>query len=103
MDEKEVVFLKKADAKLTDVNFLKQLVGKYELNDNTATIELSNQELILLAPPTPPMHLVGYKNNSFRIKEFSDQIIEFTLDAAGHATGFKWIANGQADVLTRKK
>jgi CubicO group peptidase (beta-lactamase class C family) len=103
MDEKEVVFLKKADAKFADDNYLKHLVGKFELNNLTATIELSNQELTLLALPAPPMHLIGYKNNSFRIKEFSDQIIEFTLDAGGQATGFKWIANGQAISLVRKK
>lgn len=103
MDEKEVVFLKKADAKFTDEKYLKNLIGKYELNTSTAIIELSNQELTLLSLPAPPMHLVGYKNNSFKIKEFSDQIIEFNLDSNGQATGFKWIANGEASVLMKKK
>ncbi len=102
MDEKEVVFIKKPDAKLTDMNFLKRLEGKYALNEDNVKVQILNQELVLQNSPLPPMHLIGYKNSSFRIKEFSDYIIEFIMDATDNPTGFKWIAGGKANIYVKR-
>ncbi len=101
LDEKEVVFIRKADARLTDPAFLKSLTGSYELNGNTLTLVLSNKELVITS--APPQHLDPYKGTTFRIREFSDQTIEFTFDSAGNANGLKLMYDGKVVVFTRKK
>ena len=101
MDEKEVVFTKKADPRLKDPNFLKNLVGQYELNGNTIDIVIANNELILNS--SPPQHLEPYKGNIFRIREFSDQLVEFVLDATGTSTSFKLTYDGKTVLFTKKK
>jgi len=101
LDEKEVVFLRKADARLTDINFLKNLAGAYELNGNTLTLVINNQELMINS--APPQHLEAYKGTSFRIREFSDQTLEFILDKDGNSTSFKLMYDGKSVVFTKKK
>ncbi len=101
MDEKEVAFIKKAEAKLTDPNFLKTLVGQYELNGNTLDIVLNNNELVI--KNAPPQHLDAYKGNAFRIREFSDQLVEFMFDGVGIVTGAKVTYDGKSVLYSRKK
>ena len=101
LDEKEVVFIRKADARLTDLTFLKKLVGQYELNGNPVNLVISNNELMINA--APPQHLEPYKGTSFRIREISDQIVEFIFDNEGNPTGFKLLYDGKAVVFTKKK
>jgi CubicO group peptidase (beta-lactamase class C family) len=101
MDEKEVTFTKKADTKLSDPVFLKKLTGLYELNGSKIEVAISNNQLILKT--SPPQHLIPFKNNSFRILEFSDQSVEFIFDNAGTATAFKVTDNGTTYIFTKKK
>jgi CubicO group peptidase (beta-lactamase class C family) len=101
MDEKEVTFIKKGDAKLSDPGYLKKLTGQYELNGNKIEVALSNNELVFKT--SPPQHLVPFKNNSFRIREFSDQVVEFVFDTTGTATGFKVTDGGMTYLFTKKK
>lgn len=101
LDEKEVVFTRKPDAQLTDPNFLKNLVGEYELNGNKITVALSNKQLIINS--TPPQHLVAYQSKIFKILEYPDQTVEFLLDSSGKASGIKFTEDGKAITLTKKK
>ena len=101
MDEKEVVFTKQADPQLTDPNFLKNLAGEYELNGNKISIALNNKELVINS--APPQHLVAYKGKAFKSREFPDQLIEFLVDASGHATGIKITSDGRALTFAKKK
>ncbi|GAB2864720.1 serine hydrolase [Hymenobacter ruber] len=101
MDEKEVVFIKKADAHLLDPNFLKTLAGQYELNGNTTNVMFGNKELTLST--SPMIHLDAYKNNTFRMREFSDQTVQFSLDASGNPTGFNVTQDGITTRFSRKK
>lgn len=101
LDEKEVVFTRKADARLTDPAFLKTLTGAYELNGNSVNIILSNNQLVIAI--APPLHLDPYKGTTFRIHEFTDQTVEFILDASGSATGMRVTSEGKAVVYTKKK
>ena len=101
LDEKEVVFVRKADARLSDPAFLKKLEGAYELNGSTLNFVISNQELVITT--SPPQHLEPYKGTTFRIREFSDQTIEFILDKADVATGFKFTSDGKIVVFMKKK
>ena len=100
LDEKEVVFNRKADSRLTDPAFLKSLTGKYELNGTTLDLVVNNKELMINS--APPQHLDPYKGTTFRIREFSDQIVEFIIDNNGNPTGFKVTYNGNAVVFTKK-
>jgi len=101
LDEKEVVFTRKADARLTDITFLKKLTGRYELNGSTLDIVITNKELMINS--APPQHLIPYKSTSFRIREFSDQTIEFILSKEGIASGLKLFYDGKAVVFVKKK
>ena len=101
MDEKEVVFTKKGDARLLDPVFLKTLAGQYELNGSTMNVVFGNQELTLSTSPIT--HLEAYKNNTFRMREFSDQTVQFALDERGNPTGFNVTQDGKTIRFSRKK
>ncbi|GAA4045686.1 hypothetical protein GCM10022409_34730 [Hymenobacter glaciei] len=101
MDEKEVVFVKKADARLQDPGFLKTLAGQYELNGSTMNVAFGNKELTMSTSPLT--HLDAYKNNTFRMREFSDRTVQFALDASGNPTGFNVTQNGITVQYSRKK
>jgi len=100
LDEKEVAFNRKADPRLSNPDFLKKLAGQYGINGSTVNIEFRNNELVLMT--APPEHLVPYKGNMFRIREFSDQIVEFVFDDKGIPTGFKITAEGNSVLLNKK-
>jgi CubicO group peptidase (beta-lactamase class C family) len=101
LDEKEAVFTKKGDSRLSDPQFLRKLEGQYELNGGITRIVLSNNELVVMT--SPPQHLVPYKDNMFRVKEFSDHIVEFIFDEKGETSGVKVTAEGMSFFLTKKK
>ena len=101
MDEKEVVFVRKADARLSDPAFLKTLVGTYELNGNTISLIISNNQLIVAG--SPPQHLDPYKGMTFRIREFSDQTVEFILDESNKPTGAKLTFDGKSVIYKKTK
>ena len=101
MDEKEVVFIKKGDAHLLDPAFLRTLAGQYELNGSTMSVVFGNKELTLSTAPVT--HLEAYKNNTFRMREFSDQTVQFALDASGNPTGFNLTQDGKTIRFNRKK
>jgi len=101
LDEKEVIFTRKADPRLRDPDFLKKLEGQYEIAGNIISIMFRNNELVLMT--SPPQHLEPYKNSMFKIREFSDQIVEFIFDDKGIPTGFKITAEGNTVYLNKKK
>jgi CubicO group peptidase (beta-lactamase class C family) len=101
LDEKEVVFTRKADPRLLDPNFLKKLEGQYELGGTVLNIVYRNKELTVMS--APPVHLEPYKDNIFRIREFSDQIVEFIFDEKGVPTGLKTTAEGNSTLFVKKR
>jgi CubicO group peptidase (beta-lactamase class C family) len=101
LDEKEVVFSRKADAKLSNTAFLKNLEGTYESSGTTLHFVLSAGELVITS--SPPQHLEPFKNSVFRIREFSDKTIEFIVDKADVPTGLLLTSGGKAVVFTKKK
>jgi CubicO group peptidase (beta-lactamase class C family) len=101
LDEKEVIFNRKADPRLSDPEFLKKLEGQYELNGTVINIVFRNNELILAT--APPQHLEPYKNNMFRVREFSDYTVEFIFDENKMPSGVKYTAEGNSVLFTKKK
>ncbi|OJV48464.1 MAG: penicillin-binding protein [Chryseobacterium sp. 39-10] len=81
LDEGEVFFNKKADASLTNPEKLKTYEGKYEDAGSTITVSLRNSnQLMLSIPGQPDYELVPYKENEFKLKEFSDTKMVFKLE-----------------------
>jgi hypothetical protein len=101
LDEKEVIFSRKADARLSDPEFLKKLTGQYEMNGNIINLDISGNELIIKT--APPQHLEPYKGTTFRIREFSDQTVEFIVDSSGIVTGCKVTADGKSFIFKKTK
>lgn len=100
LDEKEVAFNRVTDPRLRDPEFLKKLAGQYENGGNRTVIELRNGELVIMS--APPKHLNPYKGNMFRIREFSDQIVEFIFDESGNPIGLKITADGNSIYLDKR-
>jgi hypothetical protein len=101
LDEKEVAFNRVADPRLRDPEFLKKLAGQYENGGNRAVIELRNGELVVNT--APPQHLIPYKGNMFRIREFSDQIVEFMFDETSKPAGLKITADGNSIYMEKRQ
>lgn len=76
-------------------------VTSYENGGNRAAIEFRSGELVVMS--APPMHLIPYKDNIFRIREFTDQTMEFILDDSGNPVGMKHTADGNSLVFNRSK
>lgn len=100
LDEKEVSFSRVADPRLRDPEFLRKLEGLYETGGNRINIALKDGELIILS--APPQHLKPYKGNMFRIREFSDRVVEFILDESGNPVGLKITADGNSIFMDKK-
>ena len=100
LDGKEVVFNRVADPKLRDPEFLRKLAGQYENGGNRVAIELKNGELVIMS--APPQHLNPWKENMFRIREFSDQVVEFVLDESGNPIRLKLTADGNTVYFEKK-
>jgi hypothetical protein len=63
---------------------------------------LTGKELMIKG--APPQHLEPYKGNTFKIREFSDQLVEFVFDANGTIpTGCKVTYDGKSVFINRKK
>jgi CubicO group peptidase (beta-lactamase class C family) len=101
LDEKEVIFTRKSDPRLRNPDFLKKLEGQYELNNSIINIVFRNNELVVMT--APPQHLEPYKDNMFRIREFSDQIVEFIFDDKETATSLKLTAGGNSVLFIKKR
>jgi CubicO group peptidase (beta-lactamase class C family) len=81
IDEGEVAFLKKPDASLSAATTLNNYVGSYELAGDIVKIELMDgNQLIALSTGQPPITLVPYKTNKFKVKEFSDYLVDFSVE-----------------------
>ena len=52
---------------------------------------------------SPPQHLEPYKDNMFKIREFSDQIVEFIFDDKGIPTSVKFTSEGRSVLFIKKK
>jgi CubicO group peptidase (beta-lactamase class C family) len=100
LDEKEVVFIKKGDPKLSDPGFLRTLTGFYELNGSKIEVALSQNELVFKT--APPQHLEPLEHNRFRIREFTDQVVEFIFSPSGKVISFKLTDGGISNTFIKK-
>ncbi len=83
---KDIVFTRMPDKGMMEASFLEKFVGEYELSDQTLSIFLRENSLILSIPGQPDYELVPYKGTEFKLKDLSGFSITFTIDAAESVT-----------------
>ena len=89
LDEGEAVFVRKADASLSDAKTLQLYAGKYTLAGTTVDVALkSDGFLYLVVPGQPAYQLIPYKARRFRMQGFADYTFEFVL-AEGKVVSLK--------------
>ncbi len=80
LDESEAVFVRKADASLSDPKTLQAYAGKYVLAGTVVQVMAkSDGFLYLIVPGQPQYQLIPYKSRRFRMQGFADYTFEFTV------------------------
>ncbi|MCX5689371.1 MAG: serine hydrolase, partial [Planctomycetota bacterium] len=87
---KPAVFTRKADAKLTDPQYLGRFVGSYELSPQVAVVTLRGSTLVVTVPGQDPYDLIPSGSDTFTLKGLSGFTLRFTL-VDGAVTGAKFI------------
>jgi CubicO group peptidase (beta-lactamase class C family) len=80
LDEAQVRFTRRADARLGDPQVLAQYTGTYRLAGTFAEVQLLEKTLYLSIPGTPKVELVPAKARVFRTKQFADLTFEFVVE-----------------------
>ena len=75
IDEGEVIFTKKVDASLENLELLRQYAGTYEFAGSKYVIKLKDDKLVLAG--TVDSVLKAYKKNIFKVENVDDIQIEF--------------------------
>ena len=88
LDEAEATFIRKAEK--LEPKLLLQLAGAYEgpTGSRFRAVLKEDGSLYIVSPGQPESKLIPYKGLKFHLKEFSDFILEFTMEG-GRVTGLK--------------
>jgi hypothetical protein len=92
LDEAEVTFVRRVPAELSRPETLRPYAGTY-LNPTGAKFQVVLQQsgtLAVVFPGQPPQALLPWKPRQFRLKEFSDVVVEFVAAPGGAITGMKY-------------
>jgi CubicO group peptidase (beta-lactamase class C family) len=81
LDEGEATFVRTSDPALKDPAVLSRFTGKYTLAGGTVEVLLVDGTLYLAAPGTPRVQLEPWKPGKFRVKQFSDNLVEFVTES----------------------
>ena len=88
VDESEVIFTRKPDLKMIDPSFLAKYTGSYEQAGQVFKLSLNeDNKLTVVIPGQPVYELVPVKLDKFKLKQFSDVVIQFTSEKEA-ITGF---------------
>jgi hypothetical protein len=81
LDESQAEFVRQADASLTDPKVLAKFSGKYEGVGQIIEVAVKDEnKLFLILAGQPAYQLDPVKENTFRIKQFSDITLKFTIE-----------------------
>ena len=86
-----IVFTKLADGRLSDVHYLAQFVGVYELSSQRAEVTLHGTELRVALPDQPVYSLEPMRGTEFAIGRLSGFSLEFLLDDSAVVIGARFI------------
>jgi CubicO group peptidase (beta-lactamase class C family) len=77
----DIEFVKVADSKLRDPEYLKTFVGEYELLGTRVTISLrGDSTLVTTVAGQPPYELKAYRGTEFVFKDLEGYAVEFIID-----------------------
>lgn len=82
-------FVKKADARLFDPEYLRRFVGRYALPGQTATVRLRGDSLTLILPGQPEFDLVPQPGDEFVFKQAPIVRVRFLADDKGDVTALE--------------
>jgi CubicO group peptidase (beta-lactamase class C family) len=85
----EIVFAKKPDAKLSDPDYLKKVVGTYQLMSQTITVGMRGDSLTMTVPGQPIYDLVPELGGEYSLKQAKIVSLKFVEDAKGQVTGIE--------------
>jgi CubicO group peptidase (beta-lactamase class C family) len=77
----DIVFKRKAEGKLSTLNYLKQFTGVYEIYGYVVEIVIRDHALIAIIPGQPNYELVPSAENEFTIKTMTGSTVHFMMDA----------------------
>ena len=80
---KDIVFVKKADPRLSDPAYLARFAGTYELAGQLITVAVKGNGLVATLPGSPEFHLVPGLGDEFTLKEASVVSFAFVTDEKG--------------------
>jgi len=82
LDEAEAVFVRRVPQALSSPETLRQYAGRYETPTGAAIeVQLRQEGTLGIASPGQPFRaLVPWKPHRFRVKEFSDVVVEFVVE-----------------------
>jgi hypothetical protein len=103
LDQAEVVFTRRAPAELSALETLRPYAGTYETPTGARfqVVLKESGELGIAFPGQPFQALQPWKRHRFRVKEFSDEELEFVV-ADGRVTALKQISPSGEYVSVRK-
>jgi len=76
----DIIFKKSPPDLLNDPEFLKRLVGDYELDGTIGKVELKGKNLIVTLPGQPSFTLVPQQDTTFTIKGVNGITVEFVIE-----------------------
>ena len=98
---KDIVFAKKADARLSDASYLAKLAGEYTLTGQSVRVTAKGNTLMLNLPGQAPLDLVPSLSGDFALKQQRIVSIHFVVDDKGNVSAFEIRQPGT--VLTAKR
>jgi CubicO group peptidase (beta-lactamase class C family) len=98
---KEIVFVKKPDARLFDPAFLARFTGDYSLQGQTISIAIKGNALVANLPGQPQLDLMPSLSGDFVLKQVSVVTLHFVSDDQGKVSAFELRQPGT--VLTAKR
>jgi CubicO group peptidase (beta-lactamase class C family) len=98
---KEIVFVKKPDARLFDPAFLARFTGDYNLQGQTISIAIKGNALVATLPGQPQIDLLPSLSGDFVFKQVQVVSIHFVSDDQGKVSAFELRQPGT--VLTAKR
>lgn len=84
---RDIVFARRAKESYSDLSYLRQFIGVYEVYGYTVEIALRNQALCAIIPGQPIYELVpSPSENEFTVRALSGYTVRFVLDAGKQVT-----------------
>jgi CubicO group peptidase (beta-lactamase class C family) len=98
---KEIVFVKKPDARLFDPTFLARFIGDYNLQGQTISISIKGNALVANVSGQPQLDLMPSLSGDFVLKQVSVVTLHFVSDDQGKVSAMELRQPGT--VLTAKR